>query len=242
MILSCVCYLLLLWRRRYFVVIAHVPLCLVHVGKIEFYNPDSGKLGLVSSDSTQLQLFYERDVQHFEIVRNHEGHKDTTASQVKNEGFMSEEQMKQVFKEVKPESSNQESFFIKSKDNKHLRRLHPIQMKKLLCGGSPPDEPELLTPYQDHQGHQYYQLPAVVQTSAPRMNNVNNQEVHGGFTEKVIREKLWTQVGDTKTFPSIITPSRLYIIDHLDDLYSHAIGVIVDSDKIGLSVEGNPYS
>ena len=210
----------------------------VYVGKMEFYNADSGKLGLVSRDSTQLQLFYERDVHHCEILRDHEVPTDDAASHVKSGGMMSEDQMKQVFKEVKPKSSKNYSFFFKSKDNKHLRRLHPLQMKKLLCGGSSPDEPELLTPYQDHQGHQYYQLPGVVQTSDPRMNNVNNQEVHGGFTEKVIREKLWIQVGDKKTFPNIVTPSRLYVIDHLDELYSHAISVIVDCDKIGLSCEG----
>ena len=208
-----------------------------HVGRIEFYNPDTGKLGLVSRDSTQLQLFYQRDVQHCEIVDHEHEHNDVTKSPVKTNSLMTEEQMRKVFREVKPETSRND-FLFKNRDNKHLRRLHALQMDKLLCGAPPPDEPELLTPYQDHQGQQFYQLPAVVQTASPRMNNVNNQEVHGGFTEKVIRDKLWPQVEDKKTFPTIVTPSRLYVIDNLDDLYSHAIEVIIDCDKIGLSCEG----
>ena len=70
----------------------------------------------------------------------------------------------------------------------------------------------------DKFGLQYFSLPPVVQTPKPRLD-VNNYEIHGGHSEKIIRGKLWN---NNETVPEIQTPYKLFIIDELGDLFSRA--------------------
>ena len=63
--------------------------------------------------------------------------------------ILSEDQMKKVFKEVRPERDRiQEELILgrrRGRDNPHLRNLVPIQMESLLCGAPPPeDEPDMM--------------------------------------------------------------------------------------------------
>ena len=63
--------------------------------------------------------------------------------------ILSEDQMKKVFKEVRPERDRiQEELVLgrrRDRDNPHLRNLVHIQMESLLCGAPPPeDEPDIM--------------------------------------------------------------------------------------------------
>ena len=63
--------------------------------------------------------------------------------------ILSEDQMKKVFKEVRPERDRiQEELILgrrRGRDNPHLRNLVHIQMESLLCGAPPPvDEPDMM--------------------------------------------------------------------------------------------------
>lgn len=63
--------------------------------------------------------------------------------------ILSEDQMKKVFKEVRPERDRiQEELVLgrrRGRDNPHLRNLVHIQMESLLCGAPPPeDEPDIM--------------------------------------------------------------------------------------------------
>ena len=58
--------------------------------------------------------------------------------------ILSEDQMKKVFKEVRPERDRiQEELVLgrrRDRDNPHLRNLVHIQMESLLCGAPPPED------------------------------------------------------------------------------------------------------
>ena len=86
----------------------------------------------------------------------------------------------------------------------------------------------------DKSGLPYYSLPPVQQTPKPRLD-VNNYEINGGWSEKIIRGKLWI---NSETVPEIQTPYKLFIIDELGDLFSRAVEILDASSKIGFSGEG----
>ena len=73
-----------------------------------------------------------------------------------------------------------------------------------------------------------------MQTFEPRIDCFNN-EVHGGHSEKIIRQKLWK---NHKSFPTIETPLKLYVIDKFDDLFSEAVETLDKCARVGLSCEG----
>ena len=73
-----------------------------------------------------------------------------------------------------------------------------------------------------------------MQTFEPRIDCFNN-EVHGGHSEKIIRQKLWK---NHKSFPTIETPLKLYVIDKFDDLFSEAVETLETCARVGLSCEG----
>jgi len=198
-----------------------------HIGKIQFYDEESGKLGLVLEGTEELQLFYERDVKKCEI------YDEITYCQDK----MTEEQMKDIFDEADLEKHRKKNkpLFQATRNSEHLNRLHKIDMEQLLCGAPPPVEEEPLGQYVDIHNFRYKLLPGVVQTSSPRMNNVNNQEVHGGWTEKKVRERLWRSDG---SYPTIVTPAKLYMIQDLDDLFTHSLNILHESENLGVSGEG----
>ena len=86
----------------------------------------------------------------------------------------------------------------------------------------------------DKFGLQYFSLPPVVQTPKPRLD-ANNYEINGGWSERIIRGKLWT---NNETVPEIQTPYKLFIIDELGDLFSRAVEILDGSRRLGLSGEG----
>ena len=205
-------------------------------GTVQFYDRSYGKIGLVLEETKQLRLFFESDVESCEILNIQEDFKNK----------MTEQQMKDIFGEFKDMKVSVAEPRRNKGDNFHLKRLHQIKMDKLLCGHPPPavSSDEEIQPdynktfntyFEDAHGQKYYLLPAVEQSGEPRMNNVNNSEVHGGYNEKVIREKMWSS---SKQFPVLETPSRLYYIEKYDDLFSQAIAVLSKLDVVGVSIEG----
>ena len=81
--------------------------------------------------------------------------------------ILSEDQMKKVFKEVRPERDRiQEELVLgrrRGRDNPHLRNLVPIQMESLLCGAPPPeDEPDMLIEEKGNtMNNQYVKSPPI---------------------------------------------------------------------------------
>ena len=82
--------------------------------------------------------------------------------------ILSEDQMKKVFKEVRPERDRiQEELVLgrrRDRDNPHLRNLVPIQMESLLCGAPPPeDEPDMMIEEKGNNtmNNQYFKSPPI---------------------------------------------------------------------------------
>ena len=83
--------------------------------------------------------------------------------------ILSEDQMKKVFKEVRPERDRihiQEELILgrrRGRDNPHLRNLVPIQMESLLCGAPPPeDEPDMMIEEKGNtMNNQYVKSPPI---------------------------------------------------------------------------------
>ena len=81
--------------------------------------------------------------------------------------ILSEDQMKKVFKEVRPERDRiQEELVLgrrRGRDNPHLRNLVPIQMESLLFGAPPPeDEPDMMIEEKGNtMNNQYVKSPPI---------------------------------------------------------------------------------
>jgi len=147
--------------------------------------------------------------------------------------LMTEDEMKKVFAEVKPDS-NDLPYFMRKDRNMHLENLHHVFLSDVLGHKPLLEEEEAMIVGKDSCGFLYKQLPTVVQSSKPRID-ANGHELHGGRTEKIIREKLWVT---PETPPGIETPSRLYVITKIGDIFEEAIDRIFHSKTIGLSLEG----
>ena len=138
------------------------------VGKVEFFDSSTGKLGLIVEDEDRhapcLQLFYQRDCENCRIVKEKpERTEDTEANMTSiKEGsyvhadpecqsetkvikaHMTEDEMKKVFKDVNPRVPHFRGDLCRRRDdNPHLRNLVHINLEKLLCGAPPPGEPEM---------------------------------------------------------------------------------------------------
>ncbi len=142
------------------------------VGKVEFFDPSTGKLGLIVEDehATCLQLFYQNDCENCQIVNKTPGRSegsDAVATKVPRpsddqlsvhadveskssaskviKAHLTEDEMKKVFNEVSPKvPPNRDDFSRRRGDNPHLRNLIHIKLEKVLCGAPPPGEPEML--------------------------------------------------------------------------------------------------
>ena len=143
------------------------------VGKVEFFDPSTGKLGLIVDEehATCLQLFYQNDCDNCQIVYNSPGrseasdadatkiprrsddqlsvHVDVESKSSASQGIkahLTEDEMKKVFKEVSPKvpPNTRDDSSRRRGDNPHLRNLIHIKLEKLLCGAPPPGEPEML--------------------------------------------------------------------------------------------------
>ena len=146
------------------------------VGKVEFFDSSTGKLGLIIEDghSTCLQLFYQRDCENCQIVNQNSARiEDSEATSRRQDqmcvnadmedqsvakvikAHMSEDEMKKVFKDVNPRVPNiGDDFSRRRGDNPHLRNLIHIKLEQMLCGAPPPGEPEILP---QHTGIKYRQ-------------------------------------------------------------------------------------
>ena len=150
--------------------------------------------------------------------------------------ILGEEEMKKIFKEVRPDKPELPYYMNKDpRRNEHLENLHHIDMSDLLLHKTPTyqEEEEMLVDT-DSCGHEFLQLPVVTQSSKPRID-ANGHELHGGWQEKRIREKLWVT---PDTPPHIDTPARLYIVDKIGDLFEEAVDRLRHSVVVGLSLEG----
>ena len=65
--------------------------------------------------------------------------------------------------------------------------------------------------------------------------DANNFEINGGWSEKIIRGKLWVNY---ETVPEIQTPYKLFVIDQLGDSFSRAVEILDGCCLVGLSGEG----
>ena len=109
------------------------------------------------------------------------------------------------------------------------------QMDKILCSHPPPGGTPLMKTYRDSRGYPYLHLPSVTQTAGNRIDG-NGREWHGGKAQMIIRDKTWKRKDQ---YPVVDTPSRLYIIDSLDDeLFQDAVDTLFASSIIGFSSEG----
>ena len=139
------------------------------VGKVEFFDSSTGKLGLIIDDEDGhapcLQLFYQRDCENCRIVKEkperiEDNYADVTSSKEQSyahadsecqsetkviKAQMTEDEMKKVFKDVSPRVPNfRDDLSRRRTDNPHLRNLVHINLEKLLCGAPPPGEAEML--------------------------------------------------------------------------------------------------
>ena len=91
---------------------------------------------------------------------------------------------------IKPVPSDHLPVTRSKQDLSHLNSHHYIKMETLLTGAAPPISEEPLPLYTDEDGREYHQLPAIEQTREHRISS-EGVEIHGGITEKVIRDRLW---------------------------------------------------
>ena len=73
-----------------------------------------------------------------------------------------------------------------------------------------------------------------MQNFKPRLD-ANNFEINGGWSEKIIRGRLWINY---ETVPQIQTPYKLFVIDQLGDSFSRAVEILDGGCLVGLSGEG----
>ena len=132
-------------------------------GIIKSFDKENGKLALLLDGSKSLQLFYQNDCEACALVEDlgscergrigslHEVDSEgdgAAAAVVKNGGdvpvcraTLSEDQMKEVFKEVRPERDRRQEKVTpggrRGRDTHHLRNFVQIDMESLLCGAPP---------------------------------------------------------------------------------------------------------
>ena len=131
-------------------------------GIIKSFDKENGKLALLLDGSKSLQLFYQNDCEACALVEDlgscergrigslHEVDSEGDAV-VKNGGdvpvrraTLSEDQMKEVFKEARPERDRRQEKVTpggrRGRDTHHLRNFVQIDMEFLLCGAPPTGE------------------------------------------------------------------------------------------------------
>ena len=96
--------------------------------------------------------------------------------------------------------------------------------------GSPGPVPR----YLDEQGLEHRQLPAVASTSRPRLD-ANGHILGRGVMQGSIRERVWR---DQDTPPQIVTPSRLYLVEEVGEVFEEAVARARAAPLLGLAAEG----
>ena len=96
--------------------------------------------------------------------------------------------------------------------------------------GSPGPAPR----YLDEQGLEHRQLPAVASTSRPRLD-ANGHILGRGVMQGSIRERVWR---DQDTPPQIVTPSRLYLVEEVGEVFEEAVARARAAPLLGLAAEG----
>ena len=93
---------------------------------------------------------------------------------------------------------------------------------------------KLIVRYQDPEGFYYFLLPGVTSSSKPRLD-AQGHVLGRGPIQGGIRERLWA---DQDKPPAILTPSRLYIVDQVGDMFEEAIARVQAAGQVGVSCEG----
>ena len=88
--------------------------------------------------------------------------------------------------------------------------------------------------YQDPGGLDYYLLPGVTSSAAPRLD-AQGHVLGRGPVQGGIRERLWP---DQDKPPAILTPSRLYLVEQVGDVYEEAVARVRAAGQVGVSGEG----
>ena len=135
-------------------------------GIIKSFDAENGKLALLLDGTKSLQLFYQNDCEACALVRDMVDFDDNAAERevenmTKSDGAaaadvqkgdvvpvrratLSEDQMKEVFKEVRPERDRRQEMGTpggrRGRDTHHLRNFVQIDMESLLCGSPPTGE------------------------------------------------------------------------------------------------------
>ena len=203
------------------------------VGTIDFYEKATGVLGLLMN--RKLEIFQKSDIDQLEILSETSEGK-IPIYEAKYNKSEEEEMMKKIFNSVKPERQRQRfDFKSRRRDNNHLDHLHNVQLKKILVNNPPPSGTPAMETYLDENKQPYLHLPPVKQ-SAELLVDENGREWNGGNPERVVREKTWPA---KDRCPPVDTPSRLYIIENIeDDLFHDAVDILDKRSAIGFSTEG----
>jgi len=118
-------------------------------------------------------------------------------------------------------------------ENVHLRNLHHVDMNNVL-GRTHVEQMEELNSYVDEDQFPFLMLPSVSSTSE-LCTDINGQVVNPSKQQKVIRQLLWK----VETEPPVLhTPSRLYTIEEIGDLFEEAIERCRCEPRIGVNLEG----
>ena len=88
--------------------------------------------------------------------------------------------------------------------------------------------------YQDAGGLDYFLLPGVTSSAKPRLD-AQGHVLGRGPVQGGIRERLWA---DQDKPPAILTPSRLYLVDQVGDVYEEAVARVRAAGLVGVSAEG----
>jgi len=91
-------------------------------------------------------------------------------------------------------------------------------------------KPVSLSMVRDHAGYPCYIMPSVI--TSPNLPVRDRERV---LLTKGVKELLWPSLS---TPPSFTTPSRLYFVEKEGDLFEEAIVRLSDSNRLGISMEG----
>jgi hypothetical protein len=211
------------------------------VGRVLHEDPALGKLAVLLEPGKGLQNFFRRDLTSITPL-------DTATPEAREPIAMvtprpatsltSEEEMKRIFHSVRPEAAGggpvPERMGRPGGRNSHLLNLHRVDMGRLLGRRPGPGEPgpEL---GRDGRGRAFRQLPAVTTTASPR-RDVNGHTLPRGVVQAAVRERLWS---DQDVPPAIFTPSRLYVVQEVGELYEEAVARARAAGRVGLAAEGD---
>ena len=206
-------------------------------GRVMNQNTKLGRLG-VYLDQGEQQNFFESEITSITVLESRDvgwNNGSILSNAEGNKIISSEEDMKRVFDSLRPECSNLSEvpgrMGTPGGRNCHLLNLASVNMAQLLGGE---EDMEALPRCQDRKGMEYRLLPAVISSSKPR-TDANGHTLPRSFCQALIRERVWA---DQDTPPQILTPSRLYMIHKMGDMFEEAVARVLEAKLVGLGGEG----